>query len=126
MKKRINPIVRIPRGMTTHPSTIAPAIKLLSDFHLIRSGVIKALQEVDVDMKSILKSLSGDIDVYKKVKKEKKKKKVVVVVKTRKKHIHLSATTKEALRKDSKKMTTKELATKYGITTATVLNICRK
>ena len=126
MKKRVNPMVRVPKGMSTHPSMVAPAIKLLSDFHLIRGGVIKSLQEVGVDMKSILKSLSGDIDVYKKVKKEKEKKKIEVVVKARKKHIHLSATTKEALKKDSKKMNTKELATKYGITTATVLNICRK
>jgi Mor family transcriptional regulator len=124
MKKRINPMIRVPKGMSTHPSMTAPAVKILSEFQEMRYSIMSSLTAAGVDKKSIVKSLSGEVDVYKKVKK-KKSKESKELTRVRKKHVHLSLVEKNALRKDANKLNVSQLAKKYDVTKNTVLNICR-
>lgn len=125
MKKQVNPMLPIPKGLTTHPSMKAPAVKLLTRFHELRGELLKSLTEAGVSKKSAIKSLNGDIDLYEKVKEPKTKKKLVVVEKTtRKTYVRLNANQKKALRKDAKKLSVSELSAKYGVSQSTVNRVC--
>jgi len=120
MKKKVNPMLDIPRGLTTHPSMKAPAEKLLTDFHRMRGELYTSLLSAGVSKKSALKSLDGDIDLYEKV----KEKKVVVATKKKKGYTILSGRQKAALKADRRFLSAKKLAEKYGVSLGTVYNIC--